>query len=49
MRSVRITSDKYERVKDSAEDAKIKRQAVKVIVKGSLVGLAITAAIMLIP
>jgi len=48
-RSVRLTSDKYERVKDSAEDSKIKRQAMKVVLKGSLTGLVITALIMLIP
>jgi len=48
-RRVRRTSDKYERVTDSKEDAQIQRQARKVIIKGTLVGLAITALVMLIP
>jgi len=48
-RRVRRTSEKYERVKDDKENAQITRQAMKVVLKGTLVGLAITALIMLIP
>jgi len=48
-RRVRRTSEKYERVKDTKENAQIQRQALKVVLKGSSVSLVIIVLAMLIP
>ena len=48
-RSVRLTSDKIEKIEDESVDAQIKHQARRVILKGSLAGLAMIALVMLIP
>ncbi|MCK6584846.1 MAG: hypothetical protein L6Q49_17265 [Anaerolineales bacterium] len=48
-RGTRLTKGKSEKIEDLKEVAKIRWQAVKVIVKGTLAGAALTALVMLIP
>ncbi|MCL4272127.1 MAG: hypothetical protein KJZ72_21395 [Anaerolineales bacterium] len=48
-RGTRLMAGKSERIEDLKEVWKIRWQAVRVIVKGTLVGLGVTLLIMLIP
>lgn len=48
-RSLRHITDKKEKIEDESEANQIKRQAQKVILKGSLVALVIMMLVMLIP
>ncbi|HMR99473.1 MAG TPA: hypothetical protein PKK96_06500 [Anaerolineales bacterium] len=48
-RGLRRTSDKKERIKDKAELNQVRRQALRVIVKGVLAALPLTLLAYLIP
>jgi len=48
-RGLRNISDKVERIKDQAELKQVRRQALRVIIKGMLVAIPITILAYLIP
>jgi hypothetical protein len=48
-RGLRNISDKYERIKDKSELKQVRRQALRVIVKGVLAALPLTLLAYLIP
>jgi hypothetical protein len=48
-RGLRHLSDKKERIKDTAELKQVRRQALRVIVKGVLAAIPLTALAYLIP
>jgi hypothetical protein len=48
-RGARLTSNKAEQIEDKREVLKIRWQALRVIIKGTLAGVAMTALVMLIP
>ena len=48
-RGARLTTQKLEKIEDLKELWQVRKQAIKVVAKGTLVGIGITLLIMLIP